>query len=114
MVVADVPGEVVLLDHLAHVLEDLFGGGDRGANPWLEAVAEGVEVAIRADAGVAMHPPGAAEAIEAFEDYEGCAGTLGRQMVGAAHSGDARANNQNVEMLGGCRLWPCKCVGSSH
>ena len=64
MVVADVPAEVVLLDHLAHVLEDLVGRGDRRAGPRLEPVPEGVEVAVGADAGIAVRQPGAAEALQ--------------------------------------------------
>ena len=50
VVVADVAAEVVLVDHLAHVLQDLGRGRDRRAGPGLEAVAEGVEVAVGADA----------------------------------------------------------------
>ena len=61
--VADVAGEVVLLDHLAHVVQDLVGGGDRRAGPRLEAIAEGVEVAVGADAGIAVGEPRAAEAL---------------------------------------------------
>ena len=49
--VADVAAEIVLVDDLAQVAEDLGGGRDRRAGPRLEAVAEGVEVAVGADAG---------------------------------------------------------------
>ena len=44
--IADVAREVVLLDHLAYVGEDFLAAGDRRANPGLEAVAEGVKVAV--------------------------------------------------------------------
>ena len=37
VLVADVRLEVVLVDDLAEVLEDLLGGGDRRAEPRLEA-----------------------------------------------------------------------------
>ena len=68
--VADVAVEVVLLDDLAHVLEDLVGRGDRGARPRLEPVAERVEVAVGADARVLVRQPRAAEALERLEDDE--------------------------------------------
>lgn len=61
MAVADMAGEVVLGDHLAHVAQDFLGGRDRRPGPGLEAIAEGVEVAVGADAGVAVRAPGAAE-----------------------------------------------------
>ena len=61
VLVADVPGEIVLLDHLAHIGADLLGGRDRRPDPWLEAVAEGVQVAVGADARIFVRPPGAAK-----------------------------------------------------
>ncbi len=84
MAVADMGAEIVLVDHFAEVLEDLIGRGDRHTGPRLEAVAEGVEVAVGANARVAVHPPGAAEAIEPLQHYEACAGALFRQVVGPA------------------------------
>ncbi len=114
VVVADVPLKAVLLDHLAHVLEDLFGGGDGCARPRLEAVAEGIEVAIGADAGVAVHPPGPAEAIEAFEDDEAGARALGGEVVGATDPGDARANDEDIEVFRLCGGGPGQCFGCGH
>ena len=100
MPVADVAGEIVLLDHLAHVGEDLGGGGDRRTPPRLEAIAEGVEVAVGADAGIAVRPPGAAEALLHVEHDEGLAGTLLGEVIGPANPGDAGAGDQDVEVLG--------------
>ena len=57
-------------------LQDLVGGGDRRAGPRLEAVAEGVEVAVGADAGIAVRAPGAAEALLRLEHDEARAGAL--------------------------------------
>jgi hypothetical protein len=101
MAIADVAREVVLLDHLAHVVQDLLGRGDRLAGPRLEAIAEGVEVAVGADAGIAMGDPRPAVALLRFEHDEARAGALLGQVIGAAHAGDAGADDQDVEMLGG-------------
>jgi hypothetical protein len=98
--VADVPAEVVLLDHLAHVGQDLVGGGDRLAGPRLEAIAEGVEVAVGADAGILVGQPGAAETLLRFQDDEAAIGHLVGQVIGAANSGNAGADDQHIEMLG--------------
>src|SRR6202048_4719552 len=42
--IADVAGEIVLVDNLAHVAQDLGRSCDRGARPGLEAVAKGVKI----------------------------------------------------------------------
>ena len=46
VLVADVAGEAVLVDHFAHVLQDFFGACNRRAGPGLETIAERIEVAI--------------------------------------------------------------------
>ena len=99
VVVADVRLEVVLVDHLAEVLEDLLGAGDGRAEPRLEAVAEGEEVAVGADARVAVRPPGAAEAVEGVEQHEAGARPLLLQVDGAADARDARPHDQHVDVL---------------
>ncbi len=101
MAIADVAREIVLLDHLAHVVQDLLGRGDRLAGPRLEAIAEGVEIAVGADAGIAMGDPRPAEALLRFQHDEARARALLGQMVGAAHAGDAGADDEHVEMLDG-------------
>src|SRR5712664_2909642 len=50
--VADMPSKIVLFDDVAHVGHDFRGGCDRRADPRLEAVAEGMEIAVGADAGI--------------------------------------------------------------
>ena len=100
VVVADTAAEVVLVDDLAHVLQDLGRGGDGCAGPGLEAVAEGVEITIGADAREAVGDPGASEARLRLEDDEAGARTLLCQVVGAADAGDAGADDQHVEVLG--------------
>src|SRR4051812_45734220 len=100
------PGEVVILDYLAHVAQDFGGGRDRRAGPGLETVAERVEVAIRPDAGIAVGDPGAAETLLGFEDDEARSRTLPGQVIGPANAGDPGAHDQHVEMLGLGRSGP--------
>ena len=96
-------GEVVVLDHLAHVGQDLLGRGDRLACPRLEAIAEGIEVAVGANPRIAMGEPRAAEALLRLQHDKARARALLTEMVGAAHTGNAGADDQDVEMLDG--LW---------
>src|SRR4051812_28931782 len=76
--------EPVIVDDLAHIAQDLGGGCYRRAGPRLEAIAEGIEVAIGAYPGIAMRDPGAAEGILRFERDKARAGALFCQMVGGA------------------------------
>ena len=101
MVVADAAGEVVLLDHLAHVGEDLVGSGDRLAAPRLELVAEGVQVAVGTDARVRVRDPRPAETGLGVEHRERRVGQASRQVDGGADAGDARAHDQDIEVLVG-------------
>ena len=103
VLIADVAGEIVFLDHLAHVFQDFGGARDRRAGPWLEAVAEGMEVAVGADAGITVGAPGAAERLLRFERDESRSRALRREMIGRADAGDAGARDQHVEMLGRAR-----------
>ena len=70
MAITDVPAEVVLVDDFADVAQDLGSGRDRRAGPRLEAIAEGVEIAVGTDAGISVGEPGAAKAFLRFEDDE--------------------------------------------
>jgi len=76
--------EAVLLDHFAHVGQDLGRGCDGRAGPGLEAVAEGMQVAVGADAGIAMRPPRAAETVQRLQDHEALAGALLGEVIGRA------------------------------
>src|ERR1700760_3095577 len=98
MPVADVTAEIVLRDHLAYVGQDLFGCGDRRPDPWLEAVGEGVQVAVGADAGIAVRTPGAAKALLAFQDDEALAREIPAELIGAADAGDTGADDQDIDM----------------
>src|SRR5437879_13024581 len=64
--IADMAREIVLVDDLAHIAEDLGRGRDRRAGPRLEAIAEGIEIAVGADAGIAVGTPRAANALQLF------------------------------------------------
>ena len=112
--IADVAGEVVLIDDLAHVAQNLRGGGDRRAQPWLEPITEGMQVAVGANARVAVGDPGAAEGLLRFQDNEARAGALLRQVPGAAHPGDTGADDQDVEVFGLRRRRPGDCRRVVH
>src|SRR6266849_6083944 len=100
VLVADVGGEGVFLDDFAHIAQNLRSGRDRGAGPRLEPVAEGMQVAVGPDAGIAVGQPGSAKAVLRLQDNETCPRTLLGQMVGRAHPGNAGARDDNIEMLG--------------
>ena len=99
MAIANVSGEAVFVDDLAEIGENLVRGRNRFADPWLEAIAEGVEVAVRPDAGIAMGDPGAAEAVLGLEDHEAHPGTLGLEVIGGADARDSGPDNRHIEML---------------
>ena len=96
--VADVAREVVLFDHLAHVVPDLLGRRDRRAGPRLEAVAEGEQIAVGADAGIFVGKPGAAEALLRLGHDEAGVRQLLCKMIRAADARDAGAHDQDVEV----------------
>src|SRR5690606_34382501 len=101
--VANVTGEVVLVDHLAHVGENLLGGGDRLAHPGLEAIAEGEEVGVGPDPGIPVGSPGTAEPVLGLEHDEALAGAAMAQVPGGAHARDSGASHEDVDMLGRLR-----------
>ena len=103
MAVTGVASEVVLLDHLPHVAQDLVRRGDRRAGPRLEAIAEGVQIAVGADAGIAMRPPRPAEPLLRFEHDEARSRALMRQVIGGANPGNPGPDDQHVEVLGPLR-----------
>src|SRR5438045_7653660 len=88
-------------DHLAHIRAYFLSGCYRIAGPGFEAVAESVKIAIRANAGIAVGQPGAAETLLRLEDDESRARELSLQVKGAADAGNARADDENLEMLDG-------------
>ena len=100
MPVADVPGEVVLGDYLAHVGAYFGRGSYRRPGPGLETVAECVQVAVGTNAGITVRPPGAPKALLHVEYDEGFFRTLPGEMIGAADSGNAGPDDQHVEVLG--------------
>jgi hypothetical protein len=97
--IANVSVEAVIVDDLTQIGENLLGGRYRFAEPWLEAIAEGVEVAVRSDSGIAVGDPGAAEAVLGFEDHEARARALGLEVKGGADARDSGADDRHIEML---------------
>jgi hypothetical protein len=92
--------QAVLLDDLVEVGQDLPGGGDRGAAPGLEPVAEGEQVAVGPDAGIPVGPPRAAVALQGVEDHEAPVGEPLPEVVGRADAGDPRPDDEDVDVLG--------------
>ena len=76
MAIADVRVEVVLLNHLTHILQDLFRRRDWRANPRFEPVAESVEVRVGTDTGIFVRVPRATETVFRVEDCIGFVGAL--------------------------------------
>jgi hypothetical protein len=104
MPIANVSIEAIVIDDFAEIGKNLRSGGNRFADPWLEAVAERVEVAVRPDAGIAMGDPRAAKAVLSFEDHEAHLRALGLEVVGGADAGDSGSDNRHIEMLRRLRL----------
>src|SRR5271165_5384821 len=97
--IADVPAEVVILDDFAEIGEDLGTRRDRRADPWLETIAEGVEVAIRPNTRIPVGHPRAAEALLSVEYHEACARALLGEVIAAADPGDPGPDDDDIEML---------------
>ena len=90
--------EVVLGDHLVEVVHDLLGRRDGRPDPGLEAVAERVQVRVRADPGVAVGAPGPPDAVLGLEEQVGRPGALLAQVVRGADARDARADDEDVDV----------------
>src|SRR4051794_24703795 len=99
MTVADMAGEIVILDHLPPVAQDLGRRRDRRPGPRLEAVAKRVQIAVGADPGITVGPPRAAESLLRFEHDKARPRALLRQVIGAANPGNPGTDNQDIEML---------------
>ena len=99
MLIADVRREIVLVDHVAHVFQDFGRARDRRCRPRLEAVAEGVQVAVGADAGIAVGGPGAAKRLLRLQRDEARSRALRGEVIGGANARNAGAGDQDVEML---------------
>src|SRR5262249_28007214 len=98
--VADVAAEAILVDDLAYVLQDLGGGGKRGAGPGFEAVAERIKIAVGTDPRKAMGDPRPAEGGLRLQHDEAELRTLAREVVGATDAGHAGTDDQHIEVLG--------------
>src|SRR5665213_1264727 len=98
--IPDVRTETVLVDDLAHIVQDLGGRRDRRTGPWLEAIAKRIQVAIGSDSRIAMGQPGAPEAFLRFEHDEAHPRGLLGQVIRPADPGDASPDDDDVEVLG--------------
>src|SRR5882757_3521475 len=84
---------------LSKVTQDRGAIGDRcGIVPWAERVAESRHVRVRANARIAKEIPGATDRVARFQDGERRSRPLPDKMAGRSDSGQARADDENVEM----------------
>src|SRR5262245_46111870 len=74
--VSDVASQIIVLDQLSHIIENLACGRERSTGPGLEAIAEGVQVAVRPDPGIAMGQPGATKTVLSLEHDKRFMGTF--------------------------------------
>ena len=97
---ADVLVDAELLRRLLEIVQDGRAVGDGlGLGPRLEGEAQGVHVAVRADARIAEQVPGAAQMGPALEQRIGPVRTLILQVIGRADAGNPGADHQHVEVL---------------
>ena len=109
--IVNVRGDAVFLDHLAHVFTDRPAAGDRRANPRLEPVAIGIKIGVGPDPGVLVGCPGPAEGVLHFEDREGLARALLREVDRGADPGHPGPDDQHIEMGGLGRRPGGSCYG---
>ena len=102
VLVADVLVDAVLRGGVLDVVEDVAARGDGAlVLPRLEGVGERVHVGVGANTGVTEQIPGAAERRAAFEDRVLEVGHALGEAVTRADSGEAGADDDDVEHLGG-------------
>ena len=79
--------------------------------PGLEVVAECVHVRIGTDARITKQVPGTAHGLASFENGEPLARAKALEVAGGADSGQAGADDQDIQMLGG---HDSASLGSGH
>lgn len=99
VLVANVPVDAVVFNGFLQVVEDGVGLGNGLARPGLEAVAEGVQIAVGTHPRVGVLAPGTAEGRLVFQQHKGLAGAFFPQVVGGADTGNTGADDQYVKML---------------
>ncbi len=70
-----------------------------GRLPRAERIAQREHVGVGADPRIAKQIPGAADVAAPFEDRITLAGAMGLQVVTGSNAGNARTDDQNVEVL---------------
>ena len=111
--IADMLVDPMLFDHILHIAQDLVGRGDGRADPGLETIAEGEEIAVGANARIGMGRPGAAEGLQRLQNDIGLVGALFLQVAGRADARNPRPDNQNVEgfdLVGRLGLQACSRI----
>ena len=111
MAVVNVLFQIVLIQDFTEISTNLIGGGNGAAGPRLEAIPEGVEIAVGTNTGISVHVPGAAEALVRFVDCECRSRPLRLQVIRRTDSGNSCADDQDINMLCShvftlCAVWP--------
>ena len=100
--VADVLVDAIFAGCFTQVIEDQICVGNRlGAEPRLEFVAEGIEVRVGADAGVAEQIPGPAAGLARLQNGIALTRQIALQVVGSADARQAGTDDQDIDMLDG-------------
>src|SRR5215472_5703680 len=87
---------------VAHIVKDGGAVGDGlGFFPRTKRIAEGEHVGVGADAGVAEEIPGATDGSARFQNSVGLRGTLRLQVISSTNAGEASADDDGVEVIGG-------------
>src|SRR5262249_53082131 len=99
MAEADLTVDAVFTRRVVEIVEDRGAVGDRLlAAPRSGAEAEGMHVGIGAGAGISKKIPGPAECLARFQDDEGFLWAVALQMIGNPDTGEARADNDDIEI----------------
>src|SRR5690606_32627708 len=97
---ADVPIDPVIASGFLEISKNRGAVRNRlGIGPGPEGEAERIHVGIGTDAGISKQVPGAAHVVPRLEDRVASVRAFLLEMICSANAGNARADNQNVEML---------------
>src|SRR5262245_20262152 len=86
----------MLIHHFVQIAENFGGGGDGLAVPGLEVIPVGVEIAVRANTGIAEEVPCAANRNAGLKDDIALPGTLALKVAGSTEARNTGADDNDV------------------
>ena len=98
--IADGGAETGIGNRLAQIVEDLVARGNWLPRPRFEAVAEGEQVAVGTGARILVNQPSAAVALQRLENGKAQIRAMLAQQGRAADPGNARADDDHIELFG--------------